>query len=96
MATLYVGSFVNFGHIIVSNNLAREGRQIDNSYICEIGALGARANPANSQVICKRWTKTITPRGWRDWSWRKAPLAPFTQHPLVRAALPRDMMRWRS
>jgi len=78
VATFYIGSFVNFGNIIVSANLGRDGTQIDDAYVCKIGPLGAKARSKANFVACPISWHRHTPEGWRDWSWRMSRLTGYS------------------
>lgn len=74
LATVYFGSFVNFGHVIASYNLERDAGRIDRAYICQIGSLAAKALSDANMDTCGFAQNALAPKGWRDWGWRKARL----------------------
>lgn len=65
LATLYLCSFVNFGHIVASHNIAR--LKGPGEPICETGY-----PVAPSYAPSEAWCRTVRPRidTWRDWDFR--------------------------
>ncbi len=75
-ATLYAGSFVNFGYVIANHNLQMPKVQRDMGYLCRYVPTGVKAfrqhRGENRRGLCygasANWD--VGHDGWRDWSYR--------------------------
>ena len=80
-ATLYTGSFINFGYVIARANLTWSPQVRDPYYLCEYTSDGIRAMLEHAQstgeTLCAdssaHWS--FAPQDARDWSFRRARLA---------------------
>ena len=96
LATLYLCSFVNFAHIIASQNLDRE--RPDMPYICDLGPMAAGAvahaiitRPDHlAAVRGQRPCPALRPhtiRHWQEWGFRKWSVGRYTAEVTQRSAL---------
>lgn len=80
ITVFYVGSFVNFGHVIAATNIARETSKLDTYYLCHTTPSGVKAMldyySESGDRLCDQaslqWE--FGHQDWRAWSYRTARL----------------------
>lgn len=84
-AVFYTCSFVNFGHVIASENLSRDGQTKDTYYLCQYTRSGIKAihdhYTETGEKLCAHKFKytEFLPDDWRSWSYRAARLESHRQ-----------------